>query len=91
MPPEELKEHLDEAYHDDLDALLSQGIELVPHWEREQGVQECVKRLQRRRITLEQEAVQAQLEEGEVSLEELSSRAEQLKAELSRIDRQGQN
>ena len=64
---------------------------MVPHWEREQGVQECVKRLQRRRITLEQEVVQAQLEEGEVSLDELSSRAEQLKAELSRIDRQGQN
>ena len=91
VPPEELKEHLDEAYHDDLDSLLSRGLDMVPHWEREQGVQECVKRLQRRRITLEQEAVQAQLEEGEVSLDELSSRAEQLKAELSRIDRQGQN
>ena len=50
-----------------------------------------MKRLQRRRITLEQEAVQSQLEEGEVSLEELSSKAEQLKAELSRIDRQNQN
>ncbi|MEE9285334.1 MAG: DNA primase [Dehalococcoidia bacterium] len=88
VPVEELKDHLEEAFHGELDALFRHRLELVPQGERERGVEECVERLRRRHILVDKEALPLRVLAGEITREEASAIDEQYNSELRRIDGQ---
>jgi DNA primase len=86
VPAESLKDQLDPAMHPDLDALFTLPLVPAPHWEREEALRDYVRRLQKRRVDMELEALQARYATGDISTEEAGAQAEVLIAERCRID-----
>ncbi len=86
VPAESLKDQLDPAMHPDLDALFTLPLVPAPHWEREEALRDYVRRLQKRRVDMGLEALQARYATGDISAEEAGAQAEVLIAERCRID-----
>ena len=86
VPTEELKDHLDEVVQEELDRLLGMDAHAVPHWEREEGLSQCIHRLERRSILLELEALQSRYQSDDEDLQGMSVRAEELSARLRELD-----
>ena len=85
VPTEALRDHLDEVLQEEFDRILSYEVQPVSYWEREEGLGECVKRLERRLVLSELEAIQSQYG-SEVDLDSLSERTELLNERLKSID-----
>ena len=91
VPTESLRDHFDEALQEELDRIRRYDVRRAPSREREEGLEECVRRLERRLVLTELEAVQSQygpeMEGPEVQA--LSARTQELNARLKLIDQRG--
>ena len=76
VPTELLSEHLEEPVREELERVLTQDVQSVPHREREQGLEQCIDRLETRFLDMEGEAVQSQHAAGELSREDASAKIE---------------
>lgn len=91
IPTESLRDHFDEALQDELDRIRRYDVQRAPSREREEGLEECVRRLERRLVLTELEAVQSQYgpEMEGTEVQALSDRTQELNARLKSIDQRG--
>ena len=91
VPTERLRDHLDEELQEELERILGYDVRSAPAREREEGLEECVRRLERRLVLTELEAVQSQYgaEMGEPEVQALSDRTQELNERLKSIDQRG--
>ena len=83
---EDLRVRLPEGLEEELDWLLSYGATLPSdgYRDREHGMNECVKRLEERRLKLQSQALQARFDENDGGSRGLSAAAENLRERLLR-------
>ena len=91
VPTERLPDHFDEALQEELERIRRYDVQRAPTREREEGLEECVRRLERRLVLTELEAVQSQYgpEMAEPEVQALSARTQELNARLKSIDQRG--
>ncbi len=91
IPTESLRDHFDEALQEELDRIRRYDVQRAPSREREEGLEECVRRLERRLVLTELEAVQSQYgpEIEGTEVQALSDRTQELNARLKSIDQRG--
>ncbi len=91
IPTESLRDHFDEALQEELDRIRRYDVQRAPSREREEGLEECVRRLERRLVLTELEAVQSQYgpEMEGTEVQALSDRTQELNARLKSIDQRG--
>jgi len=91
VPTERLPDYFDEALQEELERIRRYDVQRAPTREREEGLEECVRRLERRLVLTELEAVQSQYgpEMAEPDVQALSARTQELNARLKVIDQRG--
>ena len=91
IPTESLRDYFDEALQEEFERIRRYDVQLAPSREREEGLEECVRRLERRLVLTELEAVQSQYgpEMPDLDIQALSARTQELNARLKSIDQRG--
>ena len=86
-PVEDLRAAVDPDLYEEMDDLLEYPLPPANYREREEGLGECIFRLQKRLNDLQQEALSEEYASGAISLADGSRRAEELNAQRTAVDR----